>query len=190
MHQFIKTRIMRNKQRGSRRQQKSQFNTSSFADIAFLVLIFFLVTASKTPEQGIKAKLPPYNCDIGCHFGIKERNILRVNLDEKGQLFINKKNIPITRLRKISKEFIINPNRVEALSEKPDRAIVYFYYKKETPYNEYLTTMNEVIGAYHEIWEEVAFERFGYHYKHLNQNEKRSIWNNFPKFITEVEFPN
>jgi biopolymer transport protein ExbD len=162
-------------------------NTSGIADIAFLALIFFLVTSSKMAEQGISARLQPYSgCDIGCFF-IKKRNQLRVNIHEEKGLLVNNKRVTKRMLRGVIKEFIINPKELEIFSEGPNRAIVYFLYDKNTSYNDYLITLNEIKGAYHEIWDTVALDRFGYHYKYLNKYEKRSIQNDFPEVIAEID---
>jgi biopolymer transport protein ExbD len=174
------------------RQQKRQpnkLNTSGIADIAFLALIFFLVTSSKAVDQGISARLPGYNggcCHIEC-FIIKKRNKLRINIHEEKGLLVNNKRVTKAMLRGVIMEFITNPKELEIFSEGPNRAIVYFYYDKKTSYNDYLTTLNEIKGAYHEIWNTVALERFGYHYKHLNKYEKRSIKNDFPEVIAEID---
>lgn len=171
-----------------KKRQPNKLNTSGVADIAFLALIFFLVTSSKMPEQGIQAKLQPYNnCDdIGCVF-LKTRNILRINIHEEKGLLVNNKRITRTMLRGVIKEFITNPKELDFLSETPNRAIVSFFYDKNTSYNDYITILNEIKGAYHEIWETAALERFGYHYKHLNKYEKRSIKNDFPEVLAEID---
>lgn len=180
------------KMRRRTRQQKHQpnkLNTSGIADIAFLALIFFLVTSSKVADQGIPAKLQPYSygCHEMCYSLIKKRNQLRVNIHEEKGLLINNKRVTKNMLRGVIKEFITNPKELEVFSEAPNRAIVYFFYNKNTSYNDYLITLNEIKGAYHEIWETTALERFGYHYKHLNKYEKGSIKNDFPEIISEID---
>lgn len=98
-------------------------NSSSTADIAFLLLIFFLITTSMDTDRGLARLLPPppeeqdkQNTDK-----IKERNILQVYLNKDDALMCGNDYISIDQLRKKAKEFIANVNNEESKRKKHKR---------------------------------------------------------------------
>ena len=95
-------------------------NSSSTADIAFLLLIFFLITTSMDTDRGLARRLPPppekdqkENDDK-----IKERNVLQIYLNKDDQLMCGNEYIQIAQLKQKAKDFIVNPYNDETLPEK------------------------------------------------------------------------
>jgi len=86
-----------------------QVNSGSMADIAFLLLIFFLVKTTMAKDEGINRKLPR-NCppEIECNVEKNERNILRIVLNRKQEILIEDNLISIENLKDITKSFIDN----------------------------------------------------------------------------------
>ena len=83
-------------------------NAGSMADIAFLLLIFFLVTTTILEDQGIYVKLPPWEDVIDIeHF--PDKNVLTVLVNAEDQLLVEGELMPVERLRETTKEFISNP---------------------------------------------------------------------------------
>src|SRR5574344_175472 len=85
-------------------------NTTSTADISFMLLIFFLVTTSMNPDKGLSLRLPPppANKEVG-QLTVKERNILQVRLDASDRLTVNDQPMAVNRLKEKAKAFIANP---------------------------------------------------------------------------------
>ena len=87
-------------------------NASSTADIAFMLLIFFLITTSMDTDRGLARRLPPppENKDQKDDIIVKERNVLQVRLNKDDQLMVGGEWSDIKQLREKAKEFIANPN--------------------------------------------------------------------------------
>ena len=96
-----------------------EINSSSMADIAFLLLIFFLVTTTMDVDTGIYKKLPPIpedqqqNDDVK----VKQRNVLSILVNRNNELLVNGEVLSISQLRDKTKEFFLNPANKENLPE-------------------------------------------------------------------------
>lgn len=93
-------------------------NSSSTADIAFMLLIFFLITTSMDTDRGLARRLPPppENKEQKDDIIVKERNVLQVRLNKDDQLMVGGEWSDIRQLRQKAKEFIANPNNDENLT--------------------------------------------------------------------------
>ncbi|MFT5800396.1 MAG: biopolymer transport protein ExbD, partial [Nonlabens sp.] len=92
-----------------KRRLPSEINAGSMADIAFLLLIFFLVATTILEDQGILVRLPPWSDVIDTTVPVRPRNLLPIKINAKGLLLVGKEETKITELRDIAKEFITNP---------------------------------------------------------------------------------
>ena len=91
------------------RRHAATVNAGSMADIAFLLLIFFLVTTTISADKGILRQLPPYDCPTNdCTKDIHEHNILRINLNHKDEIFIEDKLVPLEDVAQIVNAFVDN----------------------------------------------------------------------------------
>ena len=89
------------------RRSSPQVNAGSMADIAFLLLIFFLVTTTIETDSGINRKLPPMDELIDPPI-IKERNIFTVVVNKYNQLLVEEKPMEINEIRQAAIEFLDN----------------------------------------------------------------------------------
>jgi len=139
-------------------------NSGSMADIAFLLLIFFLVTTTISNDKGIIRKLPaPCPPGENCDVRLNERNVLRISLNEKGELLVNNELTEVIYLNKLLKEFIDNNGdrscqycsgvESELSSINPQEATINLTTHRETPYSHYITVQNELTKAYLELRE-------------------------------------
>ncbi len=127
----------------------TEINAGSMADIAFLLLIFFLMTTTMDVDTGILRKLPPpLPPDQEKPPPIKERNVFIVLINRNNQLLVEGEILDISQLREKTKEFITNPRKKdnlseqETLAEKKEEAIEKQNAKEAT----YLTTLIKVFG--------------------------------------------
>ncbi len=98
-----------------------EINAGSMADIAFLLLIFFLVTTTMDSDWGLARVLPPPPEDVPQEdIKIKERDVFVVLANANNQLLVEGELIDITQLKEKAKEFIANPNRSEELPQWED----------------------------------------------------------------------
>ncbi len=132
----------------------TEVNAGSMADIAFLLLIFFLVTTTIAEDKGILVKLPPWSEEEVDPTKLKSRNTFAVLVNAQNQLLVRGELADIAALRERAKEFIINPQRREDLAEKPTKAIISLKNDRGTEYGTYLKVYNELKAAYNELWTE------------------------------------
>jgi len=181
-------------------------NTSSTADISFMLLIFFLVTTSMDTDMGLARRLPkpPEPDQEDATMDIKARNILYVRLNAAGQLWIqdemNFGYADIRELRPRVKEFIKNEQNLSRLPEKhvknidllgqcfvTDKHVVSVQTDRGTPYNIYFQVQNELVAAYNELRNELSKQKFGREFQYLKDEEKAAVRQYYPQNISEAE---
>jgi len=167
---------------------KNEINAGSMADIAFLLLIFFLVTTTIVEDKGITVKLPPWSEEEPDIQKLKERNVYSVLVNANNQLLVRGEQMRITDLRENAKEFIANPRKRPDLSEKPTMAIISLKNDRGTEYDTYLQVYNELKGAYNELWDELARRKFGVPYSDdLPLAQRKAIKDEIPMVLSEAE---
>ncbi len=164
----------------------NQINAGSMADIAFLLLIFFLVTTTIDVDKGITVKLPPWTEEENTII-LSQKNVFPVKVNSNNELLVRGEVIPIARLKERAIEFIINPNQRPDMPNSPKKAIVSLQNDRGTNYETYISVYNELKAAYNQIWEEEALKRYGKAYENLNQEAKRAIRKDIPLVISEAE---
>lgn len=132
----------------------NEINAGSMADIAFLLLIFFLVTTTISVDKGITVKLPPWSEDEVDPTKLNKRNVFAVNVNANNELLVRGELTEVDDLRERAKEFIINKEGREDLAEKPTKAIISLKNDRGTKYETYVVVYNELKAAYNELWTE------------------------------------
>jgi biopolymer transport protein ExbD len=173
------------------RQKRSipEINAGSMADIAFLLLIFFLVTTSIDSDKGIAIKLPP-KLDKNVQLEkIKERNVFEVLINAQNQLLVEGETMDIQNLCQAAKLFIRNSGRDPNLSESPDKAVISLKNDVSTTYQAYLQVQNELKRAYNELRDEASREKYGLGFDDLIKGSEREqiILAKYPQKISEAE---
>ena len=148
-----------------KKREVPEINSSSTADIAFLLLIFFLITTSMDTDRGLARRLPPppekdQKLDDAKK---KERNVLQVFLNMQDQLMCGNDYITVDQLRAKAKEFIANPYNEDTKPEKISKNVPFFGTVQVTEghvislrcdrgssYKAYMSEQNEVVAAYNE----------------------------------------
>ena len=166
--------------------KKRSIDASSMADIAFLLLIFFLVTTTIENDKGILVKLPPYIEDQEPR-PIPDRNVFSVKINGQNELLVDGQRIKIEELRQSTKDFIMNPEKSENRPDKPTKAVVSLMNDRNTMYATYLSVYNELKGAYNELWDEMAERRFKTKFESLPFQKQKEIRAVIPLVISEAE---
>ena len=148
-----------------RRKGAPEVNAGSMADIAFLLLIFFLVTTTIETDAGLDRMLPPIeppDTDVV----IKQKNIFTVSINKSGQLLVEEELMNLDDLRDAAIAFLDNGGapagspeycnycqgkRDASSSDNPQKAIISLKNDRETPYKTYITVQNELVGAYNDL---------------------------------------
>ena len=154
-----------------RRKGAPEVNAGSMADIAFLLLIFFLVTTTIETDAGLDRMLPPIEPPDDIEVIIKQKNIFTVNINKNGQLLVEDQLMQLKDLRKAAVAFLENNGdgscnyckgrKDPASSDNPEKAIISLKNDRETKYATYITVQNELVGAYNELRNREAQRLFG-----------------------------
>ena len=153
-----------------RRKGAPEVNAGSMADIAFLLLIFFLVTTTIETDAGLDRMLPPIeppDQDVV----IKQKNIFTVNINKNGQLLVEDNLMEMKDLRKAATAFLENGadgtcsyckgKKDPSSSDNPTKAIISLKNDRETKYSTYITVQNELVGAYNDLRNREAQRLYG-----------------------------
>lgn len=168
------------------RRKAPEVNAGSMADIAFLLLIFFLVTTTILSEEGILVRLPPWTIELE-DITVKKRNLMQVYLNADDRIQMRDREVQLDEVRGIVKEFIANPERQSHLAEASNKALVSLINDRGTSFEQYLMLYNELKGAYTELWQEAAQRRYGMDYEQLPLAHQKSIRQEIPQVISEAE---
>ncbi|OUS01354.1 biopolymer transporter ExbD [Flavobacteriales bacterium 33_180_T64] len=138
-----------------------EVNAGSMADIAFLLLIFFLVTTTIPKDSGISRKLPPMEPENDEEVIIKQKNIFTVLINGKDQLLVEDELMELKDLRAAAIEFLDNGGdgscnycngaKNPKSSDNPDKAIISLKNERETSYSTYISVQNELVAAYNDL---------------------------------------
>ena len=181
-------------------------NTSSTADISFILLIFFLITTSMDTDRGLAVRLPnPPEDNQQDPPKIRERNSMIVNVNMKNQIMVtvakNSEEIQISELRELAKEFISNPENNPDMPELvpvelpapfgvqsiTKNHVISLQTDRATSYDTYFQVENELYGAYNDLRDELARKTFGRPYRECNEDEQLACRQYYKCVISEAE---
>ena len=187
-----------------RKRKIPEINSSSSADIAFLLLIFFLITSSLDSKTGIYRRLSPSNSTeaLKKKMDIQERNLLSFSIDNNNLLSINTEPITLSEIKEIAKTFISNPDDVDFLPDKelieiPEigefavatKHIIELKVSRNANFQTYISVQNELTAAYNELRNELAQKIFHSSFDRLSEDQKTAIREAYPLRISESEIP-
>lgn len=194
-----------------------EVNAGSMADIAFLLLIFFLVTTTIDKDKGIARFLPIEKNPEP--LPIKEKNILPIIINEQGAFFVKEKVTPIQEISAIALDFIDNGGatsselfcsycqgeRNPASSDHPEKAVIAIHAHRKSAYKNYVALQNELAKAYNTLRNRESQRLFGYSFTTINQEvqegrykgdvekvkaQLKQIRELYPLLITDAETKN
>lgn len=180
------------------RHSAPEVNAGSMADIAFLLLIFFLVTTTISADKGINRQLPS-DCPPGtnCSTATPERNIMRISINGNDELLVEDEIVSIKNLKQIVKEFLDNNGddscsyceglKNSTASDNPKKAIVSLQNDKQTSYEMYVAVQDVLTKAYYELREDYAKNILNKSAKDLTKKDLKDIKNAYPVMISEVD---
>ena len=182
------------------KREVQEVNAGSMADIAFLLLIFFLVTTTMDTDSGLATLLPPpVPPDMEDTPPIKDRNVFTVLLNSKNQLLVKGKPMKVEELKDATKEFILNPTRDKKMPEFKEIEVDYFGIVETskgvislqndngTQYQAYLSVQNELSRALNELRNELARRKWSKDFKNLEKDQQKAIKKIYPRKISEAE---
>ena len=183
------------------RRQVPEINTGSMADIAFLLLIFFLAATTMDSDTGLMRQLPaipdpnvPQDVNK-----INDRNILEVKVNKDNLLLVEGQLTQFNQLREIAHNFILNPNDEPSMPEREvvnipyfgnvavTKAVISLQNDIGTKYGVYLAVQNELIAARAKLRDDVARQEFGIPYEKLDEDRKSAVDDYYKVPISEAE---
>jgi len=182
-----------------KKKEVPEINAASMADIAFLLLIFFLVTVTMDVDTGITRKLPPpVEDDSSVDFN--QRNIFEVLVNSANMLLVEGKPGNLLTLTEDTKTFFLNPNNDPNLPEKKlerielmgdiyvSKGVISLKNDRGTSYEMYIKVQNELTRAFQEMRDELSIEKFGTKYNNLvDPLKQEAIQAVIPIAISEAE---
>jgi len=183
------------------RRAAPEINAGSMADIAFLLLIFFLVTTTMDVDTGITRKLPPPVENPDEDVDVKDRNVLKILVNSHDMLMVDGKRMDIRQLKDKTKDFMaIHPDNpdypevttkyIEELGKEfpATKGVISLKNDRGTSYNMYIQVQNELAKAFNEMKNEKSMELFGVKYTQLvDENKIKAINKLVPVRISEAE---
>ncbi|MFK8005611.1 MAG: ExbD/TolR family protein [Saprospiraceae bacterium] len=170
-----------------RRKKDEPINAGSMADIAFLLLIFFLVTTTIVEDKGILVQLPRWSETPPEPTPLNERNVLNVLVNGENDLMIENELAQVADLRERTKLFISNPTKSKKMAEDPAKAIISLKNDRSTSYETYIGVYNELKAAYSELRDEEARRVYNKGFEMLEKAQQKEIKNKIPLIISEAE---
>ncbi len=176
-------------------------NASSMADIAFLLLIFWLTTTTMNSDKGLQRRLPPMPEEGAQQEDVKinRRNIIQVKINSNDRIIAGGEIMDVSMVKDKIKEFITNPANLETLPEKEmkqiegfgeypvSKGVVSLQNDRGTSYNAYLQVQNELAKAFNEVRDDFARQNFGTVYNNLDEDKQKIVREAIPLSISEAE---
>lgn len=176
-------------------------NTQSTADIAFLLLCYFLMTSTMDQQSGLQRRLPPMpdQNQKTEDTKVNKRNIIIVKINSSDRLFAGDQLLDVSQLKDKIKEFITNPNNdpnlperemknIEGYGEYPvSKGVISLQNDRGTSYRAYIAVQNELVKAINEVRDDFCKQNYGKAYTFLTEDQQKIIREAIPQNISEAE---
>ena len=176
-------------------------NSSSTADIAFLLLCYFLMTTTMGSQTGLSRRLPPMpdkeqKVDDQ---KVNRRNIIIVKINSADRLLAGSEPIDVSQLKDKIREFLTNPMNDPNLPEKEEieiegygkcpvsKGVISLQNDRGTSYHAYIAVQNELVKAINELRDEFAKKNYGKPFIKLTEDQQDIVKKAVPQNISEAE---
>ena len=176
-------------------------NTQSTADIAFLLLCYFLMVSTMDQQSGLQRRLPPMptNEQKQEDTKVNKRNIIIVKINSSDRLFAGDQLLDVSQLKDKIKEFITNPNDdpnlperekkvIEGFGEYPvSKGIISLQNDRGTSYKAYIAVQNELVKAVNEVRNDFCRQHYGKVFNACNETQQKIAKDAIHQNISEAE---
>lgn len=177
------------------KRNRPEINAGSMADIAFLLLVFFLVATTMDQDIGIQRKLNPTQEITSAP--VPERNILTIMINSENRLLVDSEYLEVVELKSIAKRHIENNGKSNCAyclgakdpnsSDHPRKAIISIQNDRQSSYSLYVAVQNEITAAYSELRERESQKKYGKVFAEIGKQNQNTIKKLFPLLISEAE---
>jgi len=178
-----------------------EINSSSTADMAFILLCFFLMTTTMDQDKGLQRRLPPMPDpnQQAQDQKVNRRNIIVVKINSADRLLAGTEPMDVSQLKDKIKEFLSNPANDPSLPEKEEieiegfgpcmvsKGVISLQNDRGTSYQAYIAVQNELVKAVNELRDEFSMANFGKLYSKLTDEEAEVVRKAVPQNISEAE---
>ena len=186
------------------RREVPEINATSTADMAFMLLVFFLLATSMGVKKGIRQELPPAVADSArvAPLQVRERDLLIVRLDAEGGVFVNDEAVDASALKARVKHFVENPSDDSALPEKhvrrlpllgrvrvTDTHVISLQYDRRTSYDAYFSVSTQLHRAYYELRDSASRRYFRCPLARATAEQQDVLRACYPQRISETMLP-
>ncbi len=169
-----------------KRKPISEINAGSMADIAFLLLIFFLVTTTLNVDQGIFTKIAQDNPDA---LDTHKRNVFDISINRNNEILIGSDEVSITEISQLAQDFIdngagkdskgnpcdwCNGKKITTSSDHPAKAIITIEADREASYKTYVKVLDKVHLAYNNLRNQLSVKMYGRNFTQLETAYKKT----------------
>ena len=152
-------------------------NTTSTADISFMLLVFFLVTSSMDTDHGLGRKLSPMDDQKQEQQDINRSNVLQISIDDNDMLSCDEKTVTLDELRQQVESFVA--------SRQNNHHVIAVETGRETSYDAYFNMQHAIVQAYHNLRERMAQKEYGCHFAQCSEGQREAIIARYPQRISE-----
>lgn len=185
---------------GKGKKKLPEVPAASLADIAFMLLIFFLVATQMNVDNGLERRLPQWvEEEQETDVDVNERNVFVVLVNRNNDLLVENEWSSVADLREKAKEFMANPNDDPNLPEKElkdipilgptmvSKGVISLQNDRDTKYEMYIAVQNELVGAINDLRNELALSKFGKTFDKCDEEQQEAIKDIYPQKISEAE---
>ena len=161
------------------KQRQMVVNTTSTADISFILLVFFLVITSIDTDKGLLRQMPPLDDkETTERVEVSKNNLLSIKIEASGDLKIDNKLSTLSAIRTRVVRFV---------GKEADRQkhVIALDVDRNAQYDIYFGVLNEITSAYYTLRNSYARKRYGHDYERCSTEERETVRAFYPQRITE-----
>lgn len=176
-----------------------EINATSTADIAFLLLVFFLATTTMNVDSGLYRRLPPYQPENQKAPEVAKRNILQILVNQNDMVMVNDSPADVSTIKDRTIEFILNPGNRSDLPSKElknidlfgqvevSKGIISLKSDRGTSYKVYVAVQDQLTAAFNDMRNMKANEKWGKNFNELTKEQQDAVKDVIPMLISEAE---
>ena len=159
------------------RNEIPSLNTTSTADISFMLLIFFLVISSMDTDKGLRRQLPPLSEESQQMMDVNREHLLTIGLDADDQLTVDSQTVTLPQLQQHVEQHIRRIHEEHILSLNVSRT---------ASYDAYFQMQNTIVAAYNQLRNEYAMKKYGKPFRQCSYLEREEVAKYYPQRISEL----
>ncbi len=168
------------------RKSIPEINGGSMADIAFIMLIFFIVSTTIASDKGVKVLLPKWDPNPVTDLEVNERNVLAVDILKEGSLSVEGSIMDFEKLKDECIKHLQNNGRNPAYADSYDEAVINIRTHPDAPYESYLEAYSNVKKAFEDLRNDYSMQTYGKTYDLLDDVKSKDVRDKYKLKIAEA----